>query len=121
MEPLSYDLAVWAGDRPVDAEAAGELVETLLDALEADEPVPPSPTIVAFMDDVLALWPDGDTGRDDFPWAVAPVMPESASGGTAYLNLTVHDRIDSMVADIARLAREHGLQAYDPQTGELVT
>jgi hypothetical protein len=117
---MSYDVAIWDGDRPTGDEEASALFDTLIDAFE-DDPKPPSATISAFMDDVLGLWPDEDSERDDFPWAVAPVMPESASGDTAYLNLTLHEEVDAMVADIVRVARQHGLHVYDPQREELIS
>ena len=118
---MSYDLAVWEGEPPADAAAAVELFDELTDTLEADGPRRPTTRIIGFMDDVLERWPDENDERDEFPWAVAPVMPESASGGSVYLALSHHDLLDAMIADIGRLAREHGLQAYDPQAVALIS
>jgi hypothetical protein len=119
---MSYDVMTWSGARPVPGEAAAEFESQSerLDQFEEDD-VPPTPAVLAFLADVLKLWPDDDFDAPVFFWSVAPVSPDCGAGDMTYLTMTVHDHLDEMVADIARLAREHGMVAYDPQLEEIIS
>lgn len=109
---MSYDLAVWDGERPLDDDAAGsafdELYERYLESEEAA--VPPSPRIEAYVNALIERYPED--GRDS-PWASPPVMDE-ASGPIVYL-LTSYSRAEEVSEYAASLAREYGLICYDPQ------
>jgi hypothetical protein len=67
---MSYDLTVWEGDRPAnDVAAAAEL--ELLDGryVESNEPVEPTPRIVAYVAALLDRYPDiGTDAGGDSPW-----------------------------------------------------
>jgi hypothetical protein len=48
MASVSYDLAIWDGDRPADDAAAYEEYEQLRERYMRSGPVPPIPRIAAF-------------------------------------------------------------------------
>jgi hypothetical protein len=77
---MSYDLTVWEGDRPAnDVAAAAEL--ELLDGryVESNEPVEPTPRIVAYVAALLDRYPDiGTDAGDDSPWVSGPLLGEAS-------------------------------------------
>ena len=96
---MSFDLAVWEGPRPAtDAEAA-DVHERLMERFESDESQPPTPAIVSYVAALTARWPDIDApGGEDSPWSRAEEVAEVAS----------------------RIAAEHGLVCFDPQSEQLL-
>ena len=119
---MSYDVIAWAGARPSGREA-DRLFEINADRYDElyDKGVPPTPGVLAFLADVVALWPDDDFEAPELFWSVAPVSPGSGAGDVAYLTMAFHDRLDDMVPDIARLAPEHSMVAYDPQLETVIS
>lgn len=114
---MSFDLAVWEGERPAsDAEAAATYAR-IMDALETADPEPPTPRIAAFVDALLERWPDIDVDESS-PWAGSPLM-QDASGSTFYTGV-VWSRADEAGAVIAATARAHGLVCFDPQSERLL-
>lgn len=109
---MSYDLAVWEGERPLDDAEAGAIYDELYERyLESqDTVVPPSPRIDAYVETLVERYPD-DVPRS--PWASPPVIDE-ASGPIVYLLMT-YSRAEDVSAYAAALAREHGLICFDPQ------
>ncbi|MBA2811494.1 hypothetical protein E0500_030195 [Streptomyces sp. KM273126] len=109
---MSYDLAVWDGERPLDADEAGsvfdELYERYLDSEDAT--VSPSPRIEAYVEALVEHYPDDD---HESPWASPPVIDE-ASGPIVYL-LMSYSRAEEVSEYAAALAREYGLICFDPQ------
>ena len=71
---MSYDLAVWEGERPADDEVAGEAFSDLYERyIESDELVPPTAWISAYARALLERFPDIDgPAGDDSPWSTAP-------------------------------------------------
>ncbi|MEV6843071.1 hypothetical protein [Actinoplanes sp. NPDC051411] len=119
---MSYDLAVWEGARPDDDDAAIEEFEVLYERyLGAGGTVTPTPRIAAYVTALLDRYPDIDTeaGFHDSPWASAPLMSE-ASGPLVYFPM-VAGRGDETAVWAARVAEEHGLVCFDPQTDQLRT
>lgn len=117
---MSYDLAVWEGTRPESDEAAGLLYEQLMDRMEAGHAdAEPSPRIRAYVDALLARWPDitEDAGEDS-PWADGPLIA-NAFGDAIYFAI-VWSRADEAGAFAAELAGRHGLVCYDPQSERLL-
>ncbi|MFF0346028.1 hypothetical protein [Kribbella sp. NPDC004875] len=116
---MSYDLAVWEGDRPASDELAEDAFQALYEKyVEAEEPIPPSPRIAAFVAALLARWPDiTDNDSDASPWASGPLIGE-AIGPLLYFPM-VWSRADEASSFAADLAKQHGLICYDPQTGQL--
>jgi hypothetical protein len=118
---MSYDLAVWEGDRPAnDVAAAAELELLYSQYFESEEPVEPTPRIVAYLAALLARYPDigPDTG-DNSPWASGPLLSE-ARGPLVYFPM-VWSRCDEVSAWAAQLAADHALNCYDPQKDQLRT
>lgn len=117
---MSFDLAVWCGERPASDAAAAAVYEDLMDRMEAGEfEMEPSPTIRAYVEALLARWPDIDEDAgEDSPWAVAPLM-ENAFGDAVYFPM-VWSRADEASDFAARTAAEHGLVCYDPQRETLL-
>jgi hypothetical protein len=111
---VSYDLAVWEGDRPADDEAAAEAYESLCEQfLESDEPLEPTARIRDYMSALVERYP---FTAEDSPWAGSPIG--DAAGPIAYLNLDL-GRCAEVSAWAAEAATQHHLVCYDPQTESL--
>ncbi|WP_406131649.1 hypothetical protein [Streptomyces sp. NBC_00989] len=110
---MSYDLAVWEGDRPLDDRQAGLIYDELYERyLESDDVVvPPAPCIVAYVEELVARYPDN--ADRSVVWASPPVI-EEASGPIVYL-LMSYGKAEEVSEWAATLAREHGLVCFDPQ------
>src|SRR5215472_10547405 len=111
---MSYDLAVWKGDRPAADEAGTkhflEQIVPLLETYDPHNPVPPTPRIRAYMEALLARWPDID--QDEYsPWSTSPLTNE-AIGSFAYFPM-VYSKAEETSAFCADLAQQHGLVCYD--------
>ncbi|MFC9457436.1 hypothetical protein [Streptomyces sp. NPDC056983] len=109
---MSYDLAVWDGDRPLDNHRAGSTYDELYERyLESDDVVvPPEPRITAYVQALVAQYPDDERS---VIWASPPVLDE-ASGPIVYL-LMSYGKAEEVSEYAAALAREHGLICFDPQ------
>lgn len=109
---MSYDLAVWDGDRPLDNHHAGSTYDELYERyLESDDVVlPPEPRITAYVQALLARYPDNERS---VVWASPPVLDE-ASGPIVYL-LMSYGKAEEVSEYAAALAHEHGLICFDPQ------
>jgi len=118
---MSYDLAVWEGERPESAEAAEGVFMAFADLyLEAEEPVsePPTPAIRRYVEALLERWPDIDgDDREESPWAVGPLMSD-AIGPFFYFPM-VFSMADEASEYAAQLAAQHGLVCFDPQLSRL--
>ncbi len=114
---VSYDLAVWDGEHPLDDDAAGSAFDELYERyLESEDvAVPPSPRIDAYVNALIERYPED--GRDS-PWASPPVIDE-ASGPIVYL-LMSYGRAEEVSEYAAALAREYGLICFDPQGERLL-
>ncbi|ALV34160.1 hypothetical protein [Streptomyces sp. CdTB01] len=110
---MSYDLAVWDGERPLDNHQAGSAYDELCARyLESDDVVvPPAPRIVAYVEALVGRYPDDTDGC--VVWASTPVLDE-ASGPIVYL-LMSYSKAEEVTACAASLAHEHGLVCFDPQ------
>jgi hypothetical protein len=108
---MSYDLAVWHGQRPSDDEA-GAFFDELYDRYFGSEEVitEASARIRAYVEALVERYPDDVAST---PWASSPVIDE-ASGPIVYL-LMSYSRAEEVSEYAAALAREHGLVCYDPQ------
>ncbi|MCW3815903.1 hypothetical protein ONA91_15770 [Micromonospora sp. DR5-3] len=124
---MSYDLAVWEGDRPSDDAAAAALFEQLYEKyLDKEYRVPPTPRIRAYVEALLERWHieeaddedvDDDDWEDDSPWSTGGLM-NSASGPIVYLAM-VFSRCEEVSAGAARMAADRGLVCFDPQMSRL--
>lgn len=116
---MSFDLAVWEGPRPATDEEAAEVHERLMEQLESDESQPPTPAIASYVAALTARWPDLDApGGEDSPWSVGPLISD-ASGGVITFGC-VWSRADEVAEVASRIAAEHGLVCFDPQSEQLL-
>jgi hypothetical protein len=115
---VSYDLAVWEGDRPADDAATGNEFARLYKSYLNGSGVPPTPRVAAYVQALLDRYPDIGTrkGRHS-PWSTAPLIGEAA-GPVVYVPM-VYSRCEEVSAWAAQLAHEHGLVCYDPQLEQL--
>lgn len=106
-------MAVRDGDRPLDNHQASSTYDELYERpLEADDAVaPPAPLIVAYVEVLVARYPD-DVVRS-VVWASASVVDE-ASGPIVHL-LMSYGKAEEVSEYAAESAREHGLARFDPQ------
>jgi hypothetical protein len=118
---VSYDLAVWEGDRPANDFVARAEFQRLYDRyMGSDTPLAPTARVVAYVEALLARYPDltSEAGEDS-PWSTGPLISE-ARGPLLYFPM-VWSRCEETSEWAARLAEEHGLNCYDPQWNQLRT
>ncbi|WP_337999717.1 hypothetical protein [Streptomyces murinus] len=118
--PMSYDLAVWEGERPADDAAAARRFSDLYDRfVDTDEPaVAPAERIAAFVAVLLERWPDLTEDDDDTsPWSTAPLIGE-ARGPLIYFPMR-WSMADEASAHAAEVASSMGLNCFDPQSRKL--
>lgn len=123
---MSYDLAVWEGERPADDKTAAkffvERIDPQIEEYDLSNPVPPTPRIRAYVEALLTRWPDIQVAGDelvneDSPWSVSPLMSD-AIGWFVYFPMQ-WSRAREASAFAAEVAKQHGLICYDPQTESL--
>ncbi|GGZ24718.1 hypothetical protein GCM10010300_80230 [Streptomyces olivaceoviridis] len=78
---MSYDLAVWEGDRPADERTAGCVFNDLYDRyLDGETQEPPSGSIADYVTALLERWCDVTEDKAGTPpWPVGPLI-DCASG-----------------------------------------
>jgi hypothetical protein len=116
---MSYDLAVWEGDRPADNAAGLTTFRALYERYVSKGQIPPTPRIRAYVEVLLERWIDLTEDDDDerSPWSTGPLIKE-ASGPFIYFPM-VYSRCEEVSAGAARIAADHGLVCFDPQLGLL--
>jgi hypothetical protein len=81
---MSYDLAVWEGERPDDDEAAMkfymERIVPQLEEYDPKNPITPTPRIRAYVEALLECWPDIQAEDNGSPWSTGPLMREAVGG-----------------------------------------
>jgi hypothetical protein len=118
---VSYDIAVWEGDRPANDKAALVAYNEMWARYEnGDEPA--SGRILNFIAELTARYPDLDDlpndEVDDSPWASGSLR-EDVIGPFVYFTL-VPSKVDEMVPFIVEAARRHELVCFDPQQAKLL-
>lgn len=120
--PMSYDLAVWVGERPASDAVAGQEYERRAEAVDAFTDVELAaavPEIQAFLDEVLTRFPGlGEPGDEDSPWAVGP-EPGDVNGDFAYLNMT-YPGARACLEAVVEIAHRYGLVCFDPQSEKVL-
>ncbi len=117
---MSYDLAVWEGPTPrSDEQAAQVFTELSKRYSDRADPTDESPAILAYVDALLARWPDitSDHGPEHSPWSDGP-LAHNATGPLLYFGM-VPSRAEQACEFAAQLAQEHDLVCFDPQTMKL--
>jgi hypothetical protein len=116
---MSYDLAVWEGPRPKTNDEAVQTFEALRAQHMGGKSPEPTPAIRAYVEALLAKYPDlDDDNEDTCPWADAPLIG-NATGPLFYFAM-VYSQAERAVVFAAQLAKEHGLVCLDPQSSELI-
>ncbi|MGW3323844.1 hypothetical protein [Streptomyces virginiae] len=116
---MSYDLAVWEGERPADDKSAGRVFSDLYDRyIEAEVDEPPSERIAAFVAKLLERWCDlDDDDEDTSPWSTSPLIGE-ASGPLIYFPMR-WSMAEEASAYAAAVAESMGLVCFDVQHDRL--
>ncbi|MFF7897931.1 hypothetical protein ACIP4X_00650 [Streptomyces sp. NPDC088817] len=116
---MSYDLAVWEGERPRDHSAAGRTFTDLYDDyLDTEMEHPPTERIAAYVAALLERWSDLTEDVDDTsPWSTEPLIGE-ASGPLVYFAMR-WSMAEEASAYAAALANSMGLACFDPQQNRL--
>lgn len=71
---MSYDLAVWEGDRPATNAGASRIFDELYDEASG-QVIGPSRRIQDYVEGLLARCPDIDSeAAEDPPWADGPLI-----------------------------------------------
>ncbi|MFD8421683.1 hypothetical protein [Streptomyces sp. NPDC059466] len=88
---MSYDLAVWEGERPTDDKTAGRVFNDLYDRyLDGEPQEPASERIEAYVAVLLERWCDIiEDEEETSPWSVGPLI-DSASGPLIPFGLSWH-------------------------------
>lgn len=120
---MSYDLAVWEGDHPVDDKAAGQKYgELFARRVESGTDQPPAtPSIEKYVAALLERWPDISAAdypaEDPSPWSRGPLIGE-ATGPFLHLPMR-YSMAEEASVFAARIASSMGLVCYDPQSEAL--
>ncbi|MEV6877836.1 hypothetical protein [Amycolatopsis sp. NPDC051128] len=110
---MSYDLAVWEGQRPDGDDEAIEIFAELAERYLEEDEVPATPKIARFVEALVQRWGDLED-TEDSPWATGGTG--DASGPVLHINIRHGDeRVGEVSAHVAGLAQEHGLVCYDFQ------
>ncbi len=116
---MSYALAVWEGKRPkTNAEAKTRFEALFAKYQEAERSPAPRPAIRRYVAALLAKYPDlDDDNEDECPWSDAPLIT-NATGPIFYFAIAF-SRARTASAFAAKVAKEHGLVCFDPQSNKL--
>lgn len=120
--PMTYDLAVWEGDRPDESDAAATFAALYDRYIGGDDPrrIPPTPAIRAYVESLLDRWYEMGDPRDidgTSPWSDAPLM-NNAQGPIIYFAMR-YSMADEVSAACAQMAAERGLVCFDVQWNQL--
>jgi hypothetical protein len=120
---VSYDIAVWVGEKPASDEAAVQTYVELVENMDRELSAPDRPAsaleLVRYADELLEIFPEisTDPGVDN-PWADAP-LKNNIVGRFFYFAMTYRNAPAALPV-IAERASAHGLVCFDPQTGKLL-
>lgn len=122
---VSIDLAVWEGPQPASDKEAAATFEALYDRYVArDDTTPPTARITAYVDALLARFPDftelDDDAMDDNPWADAPLI-SNAIGPFMYFGMVRSATFDEAWSHAVSTARSMDLVCFDPQSLRLAS
>ncbi|MFF8676176.1 hypothetical protein [Streptomyces sp. NPDC015242] len=116
---MSYDLAVWEGERPADDKTAGRVFNELYDRyIDGGVEEPPSERIAAYVAALLERWCDiTEDDEDTSPWSTGPLISE-ASGPLIYFPMR-WSMAEEASAYAATVADSMGLVCFDVQQNRL--
>jgi hypothetical protein len=116
---VSVDLAVWEGAQPANAEEARTTFEDLCRRFLDPSPSPPTGEIAAYVEALLARYPDlagPDDEEHEVPWGSGPLLG-NASGPIVYIDMKLDGVFEEGWRFCVETAESHGLVAFDPQSG----
>ncbi|GAB2910802.1 hypothetical protein [Streptomyces mayteni] len=116
---MSYDLAVWDGERPADDKAAARALTDLYERyVDSDVEHPPTERVAVYVAALLERWYDlTDDEEDTSPWSTSPLIRE-ACGPLIYFPMRWR-MAEEASAYAATLADSMGLVCFDPQQNRL--
>ncbi|MEV0601913.1 hypothetical protein AB0I82_21765 [Streptomyces sp. NPDC050315] len=115
---MSYDLAVWEGERLADDKTAARVFSDLYDRYIDGEMEPPSARIAAYVAALLERWCDlSEDEEDTSPWSTGPLIGE-ASGPLIYFPMR-WSMAEEASAYAAAVAESMGLVCFDVQQNRL--
>ncbi len=108
---MSYDLAVWEGERPADDKAAGRVFSSLFDRyIDGEVEEPPSERIAGYVAALLERWCDlTEDEEDTSPWSTGPLIYFAMRWSMA----------EEASAYAAAVAESMGLVCFDAQQDRL--
>ncbi|MGA5045997.1 hypothetical protein [Streptomyces arboris] len=116
---MSYDLAVWEGERPTDDKTVGRVCSELYDRyIDSQIEEPPSERISTYVAALIERW--GDLTEDEegaSPWSTGPLIRE-ASGPLIYLPMR-SSMAEESSAYAAAVAESMDLVCFDVQQNRL--
>ncbi|MFD3308934.1 hypothetical protein [Streptomyces sp. NPDC058694] len=116
---MSYDLAVWDGERPADDKAAARAFMAFYERyVDTDVEHPPAERIASYVAALLERWCDPtEDEEDNSPWSTGPLIGE-ACGPLVYFPMrwTMAEEASTYAA---ALADSMGLVCFDPQQNGL--
>ena len=116
---MSYDLAVWEGDRPADDKTAGRVFNDLYDHyLDGEFKEPASEPVEVYVTALLERWCDiTEDEEETSPWSVGPLI-DSAGGPLIYIGMS-WSMAEEASSYAAALADSMGLVCFDVQQNRL--
>ncbi|MFD4915283.1 hypothetical protein ACFWNR_18950 [Streptomyces virginiae] len=116
---MSYDLAVWEGERPADDKTAGRVLRDLYDRyVDGEVEEPPSGRVAAYVAALLERWCDlTEDEEDTSPWSTGPLIGE-ANGPLVYFPMR-WSMAEEASAYAAAVAESMGLVCFDVQQDRL--
>ncbi|MFD8986061.1 hypothetical protein [Streptomyces sp. NPDC059564] len=116
---MSYDLAVWEGDRPADHTTAGRVFRDLYDRyVDSEVEEPATDRIAAYVTALLERWCDiTEDEEDTSPWSTSPLTGE-ARDPLIYFPMR-WSMAEEASAYAATLAESMGLVCFDVQQDRL--
>lgn len=116
---MSYDLAVWEGERPADDKTAGRVFDDLYHRyIDSEVEEPPSERIADYVAALLERWCDLTEDEEDAsPWSTGPLIGE-ASGPLIYFPMR-WSMAEEASAYAAAVAEAMGLVCFDVQENRL--
>jgi hypothetical protein len=112
---VSFDLAIWVGEKPADNTEALRTFQRLTSSVEGTEP--PDPLLRACKREITGRYPDDLRGL--LPGSIWASAPLDVHGPQLYMNLR-WDVSDEALDFISRTAAKHGLVRFDPQKSRVV-
>ncbi|MFE5941848.1 hypothetical protein [Streptomyces sp. NPDC056480] len=116
---MSYDLAVWEGDRPANDKTAGLVFDDLYHRyIGSGVEEPPSERIAGYVAVLLERWCDlTEDEEGTSPWSTGPLIGE-ASGPLIYFPMR-WSMAEEASAHAAAVAESMGLICFDAQQNRL--